>query len=156
MNINGIIKTTAVVCTLALLAPAGIYVSQKMRRWFTTMELQTLELTQETHIKEFEIEGRKKLAEAEWTRKVQVADAVAKQEAAKSLAQVEVERAKGVAEANKIIGDSLKGNEAYLRYLCVNNLEKAGAIYIPTEAGMPILEAGNKPKKIKNEVVEGQ
>lgn len=59
------------------------------------------------------------------------------------LAQAEVECAKDVAQANKIIGDSLKDNEAYLRYLFVNNLAdtKGQVIYIPTEAGLPILEA---------------
>lgn len=144
-----------IVCgVMASCVPACTYSVQHFRRWNTKMELNTLELTQETSIKEFEIEGKKKLAEAEWARKVQVADAVSKQEAAKSLAQVEVERAKGVAEANRIIGDSLKNNESYLRYLWVTNLEKAGAIYIPTEAGMPILEAGHKPSKVKKQEIE--
>jgi hypothetical protein len=43
------------------------------------------------------------------------------------------------------IGDSLKGNEAYLRYLWINNSDGNGdkqVIYVPTEAGLPILEAG--------------
>ena len=64
-------------------------------------------------------------------------------ESASLLAEAEVERAKGVAKANKIIGNSLKGNEDYLRYLWVNNLqnEHNQVIYIPTEANMPILEA---------------
>ena len=55
-------------------------------------------------------------------------------------------RAKGVAAANKIIGDSLHGNEAYLRYLWIDGLREHGkgaaVIYVPTEAGLPILEAG--------------
>lgn len=72
-----------------------------------------------------------------------VAEAEAKQEAATALAAAEVERAKGVAEANKIIGDSLKGNDAYLRYLWVLGLTDGSSetIYIPTEANLPILEA---------------
>jgi hypothetical protein len=37
-------------------------------------------------------------------------------DAAKLLAEAEVERVKGVANANRIIGESFKGNEAYLRY----------------------------------------
>ena len=41
----------------------------------------------------------------------------------KALAQAEIERAKGVAEANRIIGDSLKGNESYLRYLWISGLK---------------------------------
>lgn len=45
---------------------------------------------------------------------------------------------------NKIIGESLKNNEAYLRYLWINDLgNNAGktVVYIPTEANLPILEA---------------
>jgi hypothetical protein len=52
-----------------------------------------------------------------------------------------------VAQANQIIGDSLPGNEAYLRYLWIDKMEdaKAQVIYVPTETGLPILEAGRKP-----------
>ena len=51
-----------------------------------------------------------------------------------------------MAEANKIIGKSLQGNESYLRYLYIHGLETAEKngsqiIYIPTEAGLPILES---------------
>jgi len=45
------------------------------------------------------------------------------------------------------IGNSLKDNEAYLRWLYIEALkEKQGAevIYVPTEAGLPILEAGKR------------
>ena len=57
-----------------------------------------------------------------------------------------MERAKGVAEANRIIGESLKGNESYLRYLWIQNLESGSnsVVYVPTEAGLPILEAGKR------------
>lgn len=63
--------------------------------------------------------------------------------AAKGNAEAEVERAKGRAQANKIIGQSLNNNESYLRYLWINNLknEHNQVIYIPTEANLPILEA---------------
>lgn len=89
--------------------------------------------------------GKAELARAEYNRQIAVQEAMAKREAAKSLAEAEVERAKGVAQANKIIGDSLKGNEDYLRYLWISGLEHNNdhqIIYIPTEAGLPILEAG--------------
>jgi regulator of protease activity HflC (stomatin/prohibitin superfamily) len=95
------------------------------------------------------MEGQAILAHAQSSREVAVAEAKAKMESADLLAQAEVIRAEGVAKANKIIGESLKGNEAYLRYLWVNNLEsskEASVIYIPTEAGMPILEAGRLKK----------
>lgn len=90
--------------------------------------------------------GRAELAQAEANRKIKIAEAEAARESAKSLAEAEVIRAKGVAEANRIIGDSLKNNEAYLRYLYVNSLAEkdANVYYIPTEAGLPILEAGKR------------
>lgn len=69
-------------------------------------------------------------------------NAEAKIKIAKAEAQAEVERAKGVAEANKIIGESLKGNNEYLRYLQIDAIKgaKSEKIYIPTEAGLPIIE----------------
>lgn len=91
------------------------------------------------------MEGEALLAHAHASRQVQIQDAQSKLEAAKSLAQAEVERAKGVAEANKIVGESLKGNEAYLRYLYIDGLkdkDNVTTIYVPTEGGLPILEAG--------------
>ena len=90
--------------------------------------------------------GEAELRQAEWNRQIQIQEADAKKEAATSLAVAEVERAKGVAEANKIIGESLRKNEAYLRYLWINELSENGqnVIYIPTETGMPILEAGKR------------
>ncbi len=93
------------------------------------------------------LEGEAQLAQATANRKIAVQEAEAKREAAVMLAAAEIERAKGVAEANRIIGDSLKGNDAYLRYLWIHNLEVGNnaVIYIPTEAGLPILEAGKRP-----------
>ena len=88
--------------------------------------------------------GQAELERQEFEKLVLIEEAKAKFESSKLFAQAEVERAKGVAEANKIIGDSLKGNEAYLRYLWIEGLKDASGerVYIPTEAGIPILEAG--------------
>ena len=87
--------------------------------------------------------GEAALARATQDRQIAIQEAQAKMESAKLLAAAEVERAKGVAQANKIIGDSLHNNEDYLRYLFVNGLEntKNQVIYVPTEANLPILEA---------------
>lgn len=90
--------------------------------------------------------GKAELARAESNRQIKTLEARAALESSKALAQAEVERARGVAEANRIIGDSLKGNEDYLRYLWIHNLEVAETkgstiIYVPTEANLPILEA---------------
>jgi len=88
--------------------------------------------------------GEALLAHAQSSKEVAVAEAKAKMESATMLADAEIARAKGVAEANKIIGDSLRGNSDYLHYLWINNLEKLNptVIYVPTEANLPILEAG--------------
>lgn len=90
------------------------------------------------------LSGEAQLREAEWNRQIAVQEARAKQDAAKMLAGAEIERAKGVAEANRIIADGLQGHDEYLRYLWIDKV--AGmpgreVIYIPTEAGIPILEA---------------
>lgn len=89
------------------------------------------------------LEGEAELQKAEYSKRVAVQDAQAKYDSATLLAGAEIKRAEGVAQANKIIGDSLKGNEAYLRYLWIHSLEdtKNQIIYVPTEANLPILEA---------------
>lgn len=92
-----------------------------------------------------ELTGRAELAQAQFNRQIAVTEAQAKLDAAKLLNQAEVERARGVADANKIIGDSLRANEAYLRYLWIDKLsDNPNVIYVPTEAGLPILEAGKR------------
>ena len=98
--------------------------------------------------------GEAKLREAESSRQILVQEANAKMEAAKLLAQAEVERAKGVAEANKIIGDGLTGRSDYLMYLWIHALAEQDnnqIIYVPTEAGLPVLEASrfHTPAAIK-------
>lgn len=90
-----------------------------------------------------EMDGKAALAEAEWSKQTAVEAAKARFESSKLDARAEVERAKGVAEANEIIGVSLKDNEAYLRYLWIQGLHDGSSetIYIPTEGNLPILEA---------------
>lgn len=87
--------------------------------------------------------GEAKLRESESSRKIAVEEAKAKLESAKLLAQAEIEKAKGAAEANKILGDSLKDNHEYLVYLWIQELSNnpLSVIYVPTEGGLPILEA---------------
>lgn len=96
------------------------------------------------------MEGEAKLKESEGSRQIAVEEAKAKYESAKLLSQAEVERAKGVAEANRIIGDSLKENREYLIYLWIQELNNNpnNVIYVPTETGLPVLEAGRFLKQI--------
>lgn len=95
--------------------------------------------------------GKAQMAQAEANRQITVREAQAKLDASKMLAEAEIERARGVAEANKIVSDGLGGPEGYLRYLFIESLKDArgdGAqvIYVPTEAGLPILEASRLSK----------
>lgn len=94
-----------------------------------------------------QLRGQASLLEAEEEKKISIEEAKALKESAVYKAQAEVIRAKGVAKANKIIGKSLKGNQGYLRYLWIQNMNTdKEVIYIPTEAGLPILEANRKRK----------
>lgn len=90
-----------------------------------------------------EMSGKAQLAEAEWNRQIAVKEAQAKADSAALLAEAEIARASGVAEANRIIGDSLKGNPEYLWYLWIDGLNDGTGetIYVPTEANLPVLEA---------------
>lgn len=99
--------------------------------------------------------GQAELARAEQNRQIAIKEAEAEAQAATSKAeaqikiaeaeaQAEIIRAEGVAQANEIIGQSLEDNEAYLRYLWLQGLSDGNSevIYVPTEANLPILEAG--------------
>lgn len=127
---------------------------------FMTFLISTLSLTscfefnRQQRMKNAEANGKAQLLEAESSKKIQIEDAKGLSESselkaksminiAKAEAQAEIERAKGVAEANRIIGESLKGNGEYLRYLQIDAIKnsKGDKVYIPTEAGLPIIEA---------------
>ena len=87
--------------------------------------------------------GIAQLREAEWSKRIAVEEAKARLESEKLNAEAEVERAKGAAQAISIEQGALTEN--YIRYLWVRqqeNLNDKTVIYIPTEAGLPILEAG--------------
>lgn len=88
-----------------------------------------------------EMNGKAQLAEAEFSKQVQIEEARANLDSQKLNAQAEVERAKGAAEAMEIEDGKL--TEQYIRYLYVQNLEKLETqlIYVPTEGGLPLLEA---------------
>lgn len=80
-------------------------------------------------------------------KRILVEQAKAEADAAVEEARAEVERAKGTSAANKIVADSI--TEPYLRYLYINGLKntKNQVIYLPTEAGLPILEADRLAQK---------
>lgn len=95
------------------------------------------------HVWSERLTGEAELARAESNRQIRTLEAEAEKDSAKFFAEAEIIRARGVAEANEIIGESLKENESYLRYLWIQGLqgENASVIYVPTEANLPILES---------------
>jgi regulator of protease activity HflC (stomatin/prohibitin superfamily) len=98
--------------------------------------------------------GKAELQKAEYTRQVAVLEAQAKKDSAQQLADAEIIRATGVAKANQIIGDSLKGNPAYLQYLWITQGEENTnrTVYmVPSNGGAPVptfdIQAPSIPKK---------
>ena len=94
-----------------------------------------------------ERKGMAEYRQAEQNRQIKIQEAKAKKDSAKFHAEAEVIKARGVAQANDIMAKSLGGPEGYLRWKYIEMLEETGQdsntiVYIPTEATMPILEAG--------------
>lgn len=98
-----------------------------------------------------QMQGKAAYEEAVQNRRIRVLEAQAALDSARLTAQAEIERAKGANEANRIMAAGLGGSENYLRWSYINMLQETAGkqgreiIYIPTEAGMPILEAGRRP-----------
>lgn len=88
-----------------------------------------------------EMSGKAQLAEARWNRQIQIEEAQANLESEKLNALAEIERAKGAAEAMEIEAGRLTSE--YIQYLWVKaaKFDESTVIYVPTEAGLPILES---------------
>lgn len=101
------------------------------------------------HVWSQEMEGKAEFAKAEQNRKIKIEEAKANLEAEKLNAQAEIERAKGAAEAIRIENGSI--TPTYIQYLWVrqqSNLGNQTVIYVPTEANLPILEAGRTLRNV--------
>lgn len=87
--------------------------------------------------------GEAELARASQNRQIASFEAVAALARAEGEARAEVARARGNAEANHIVAEGLGGPQGYLEYLYIDALKnhQGAVIYVPTEAGIPILEA---------------
>jgi hypothetical protein len=104
------------------------------------------------------LRGKADLAEATQNRQIAIQEAMAKFESAVYIKQSDRTRAVGVAIANKIIGQSLRENEDYLRWLWITDVAGANIdktiVYVPTETNLPILEATRlyKPPIIEQKI----
>jgi regulator of protease activity HflC (stomatin/prohibitin superfamily) len=88
-----------------------------------------------------ELSGKAQLKEAEWNRQIAIEEAKALKESAELKKEAEIIRAYGIAEANKIISNSI--TPEYIKYKFIEGLNDGNTevIYVPTEANLPILEA---------------
>ena len=95
--------------------------------------------------------GKAAYEQAVQDRRIRVLEAQAALDSARLTAQAEIERARGTNESNRIMSESLGGPDNYLRWAYIHMLQETAGqgdrqiIYLPTEAGMPILEAGQRP-----------
>ena len=93
-------------------------------------------------VKEQQLIGEQELERARQNRLIIIEEAQANAIKDSLEAIGEVHRARGVAAAIEIEDGKL--NDRYIKYLFVkniNNMKQGDKIYIPTEAGLPILEA---------------
>lgn len=97
-------------------------------------------------------DGESQLAHAQSSKEVKVAEAKANMESAAYNAQADTIRAHGIARAISIVGEKLKGQQEYLHWLWIDNIEKNpnAVIYVPTEANLPIMEAGMRTNNINS------
>lgn len=93
--------------------------------------------------------GQADLARAHNDQQIQVAAAQGRLNAAQLNKQAEIVDAEAVAKSVEIIGKALHENTGYLQWKWIHmmeNRDSGDTIYVPTEAGLPILEAGKRSK----------
>lgn len=97
-------------------------------------------------------QGQAELAQAKNEQQIQTAKAQGRLSAADLNKQAEIIDASAVAKSVEIIGTALHNNEGYMRWQWIRMMEQKDAgdvIYVPTEANLPILEAGARLKSVK-------
>lgn len=101
--------------------------------------------------------GQADLAQAHNEQQIQVSKAQGRLDAAELNMKAEIIDAQGVAKSVEIIGKALHENTGYLQWKWIHMMEQRDSgdtIYVPTEAGLPILEAGNRRPRIVEEEEE--
>lgn len=91
--------------------------------------------------------GLATLAEAENAEKVAMMKANARLNAAKANKEAEIIEAEAVSLSIEKIGNSLEQNPSYNKWQWIKMMDRdneKSVIYVPTEANIPILEAGNR------------
>lgn len=96
--------------------------------------------------------GQADLARARNEQQVQVAQAQGRLDAAELNKKAQVVEAEAISASVEKIGKALHNNAGYLQWQWIRMMEEqesGNVIYVPTEAGLPILEAGNRSRKVK-------
>lgn len=98
--------------------------------------------------------GQAKLQEANNEQKIQIATAQARLDAAEINKKAAIIEAEAVAQQIEKIGKNLKTHDLYLKWQWIKMMETrpdSSVIYVPTEANIPILEAGRTRSLNENE-----
>lgn len=96
------------------------------------------------------LSGEAKLQEAMNEQRVQLAAAKARKEAATINKEAAIIEAEAVSAQIEKIGQKLTAHDLYLKWQWIQMMEKRpenSTIYVPTEANLPILEAGKRSIK---------
>ncbi len=90
--------------------------------------------------------GEAALQEAMNEQRIQLAEAKARREAASINKEAAIIEAEAVSSQIEKIGAQLTAHDLYLKWQWIKMMEhrKGATIYVPTEAGLPILEAGKR------------
>jgi hypothetical protein len=92
--------------------------------------------------------GEAELEQAYKEQQIQIAEAESRLKAAELNKRAAVIEAEAVSLQIKAIGEQLQKHDLYLKWQWIKMMEdrhsKADTIYVPTEAGLPILEAGRR------------
>lgn len=91
--------------------------------------------------------GEAEFAKAQNEQRIQIAEAESRLHAAQANKAAAIVEAEAVAAQIATIGDKLTKHDLYLKWQWIKMMEdrEGQTIYVPTEAGLPILEAGRKP-----------
>ncbi len=94
--------------------------------------------------------GMADLARAQNEQMIQVSQAQGRLKAAQLNMDAEIIDASAVAKSVEIIGRALHDNAGYLQWQWIHMMKSnpGSTIYVPTEANLPILEAGKRPSRV--------
>lgn len=101
--------------------------------------------------------GLADLAKAQNEQQVQIAEARGRLDAAELNKKAAIIEAEAVASQIEKIGVNLDKHDLYLKWQWIKMMEDhsdSATIYIPTEAGLPILEAGKRSSAITHQRAE--